>query len=178
MSSSTSSPTRQFKYPVATSPPPTKYKLQSPRGPILATRIWFPTATITKPSSSQLSSKPQTKPPTALVLLVHGGGWHSGYFEELAKCLTTTTSNSSNVIVGSYDQVGCGYSDKEPGTPPGHGVGHINSFDDLIEDMFEAVTWLKTEAADPTGVDTTATPLFLIGESFGGLQVCDERRRI
>lgn len=155
---------KPFKYPVATAPTPTKYKLQSPRGAALATRFW---------SSSSSSSKL----PQALVLIVHGAGWHSGYFEGLASCLV----KNCHAAVGCYDQVGCGYSDKEPGTPSSGGkvgVQYIHSFDDFVEDLFEAVKWLKLEAAAVTATPNSddgkyfeGLPLFLIGESFGGLQV-------
>lgn len=159
-------PRKPLKYPVATAPTPTKNKLQSPRGAALATRFW-----------SSSSSSSSSKLPQALVLIVHGAGWHSGYFEELASCLV----KNCHAAVGCYDQVGCGYSDKEPGTPSGRGsvgVQYIHSFDDFVEDLFEAVKWLKLEAAAATATSNNddrqyfeTLPLFLIGESFGGLQV-------
>lgn len=135
---------RPLVYPVATAPHPTKFDLKSPRGAHLATRVW------------------PVKNPKALCLIVHGGGWHSGYFEGLAKTLT-----EADLFCGSYDQISCGYSDVEPGTPA-PGVTHVNSFDCFVEDLFEAVTWIRAEARD----EALSVPLFLIGESFGGLQVC------
>jgi alpha-beta hydrolase superfamily lysophospholipase len=130
-------------YPVASPPEPTRFSLRSPRGANLATRVW------------------PVKGPRALCLIVHGGGWHSGYFEGLAKVL-----NEADVFCGSYDQVSCGYSEEEPGTPS-PGVTHVSSFDCFVEDLFEAVSWLRAEADD----GDSSLPLFLIGESFGGLQV-------
>lgn len=142
---STAADASPLTYPVATPPTPTKFALTSPRGAKLATRVWSTTK----------------EPTTALCLIVHGGGWHSGYFEGLAKVL----SQQSGIFCGSYDQVGCGYSDPEPGTP-GQGVTHVNSFDCFVEDVFEAIEWLQNEAGGRSDL-----PLFLIGESFGGLQV-------
>jgi alpha-beta hydrolase superfamily lysophospholipase len=100
---------------------------------------------------------PKNKP-IAICLIVHGGGWHSGYFEELALSL-----NQEGIFCASYDQVCHGYSDPEPGAP--EGCIHIYEFDDLVEDIFAAVVWAKKEAF------TDSVPIFLLGESFGGLQV-------
>lgn len=133
-----------LKYPIASPPTPTTYSLTSPRGAKLATRLW-----------------PAKKKTKALCLIVHGGGWHSGYFEGIAKVLS-----GAGIICGAYDQVCNGYSEQEPGTPR-PGVTHVNSFDCFVEDVFEAIEWLKKEA----GEKNKDLPLFLIGESFGGLQV-------
>ena len=135
-----------LKYPVALPPTPTNFGLTSPRGAKLATRFW------PVPESSSATTK-------ALCLIVHGSGSHSGYFEGLANVLT-----AAGIACGSYDQVSCGYSDPEPGTPR-PGVTHIQNFECFIEDLFEAVKWLKKESGEEN------LPLFLIGESFGGLQV-------
>jgi alpha-beta hydrolase superfamily lysophospholipase len=94
----------------------------------------------------------------ALLLIVPGGGWHSGYFGELAAVL-----QKDSIFVASYDVVSMGYSDAEPGSP--QGCIHVNEFDDLVEDVFEAVEWAQKEAG------STTLPVFLLGESFGGLQV-------
>lgn len=144
----TDGPVKVLKYPVALPPTPTKYNLRSPRGAKLATRFW-PVDHKNQPGTSQ----------GALCLIVHGGGTHSGYFEGLAHVLT-----DAGITCGSYDQASCGYSDLEPGTPR-PGVTHIRDFDGLVEDMMEAVKWLQKEAGQEN------LPLFLIGESFGGLQV-------
>lgn len=62
-----------LKYIVPSPPNPTKFHLRSPRGANLATRVW-PLAEISNPDVKLV----------ALCLLVHGGGWHSGYFHNLA----------------------------------------------------------------------------------------------
>ena len=133
-------------YAIPEPPSPTKYKLVSPRGAHLATRIW-------KPSSSK---------PTCLILLVHGGGWHSGYFDAFAKRLNSDVG----AFVASYDQVSCGYSDREPDSPPN--CVFIRSLDDLVEDVFAAVEWAKLEVGDVTKEEV---PIFLLGESWGAPQV-------
>eukprot|EP00540_Astrosyne_radiata_P020474 CAMPEP_0116866068 /NCGR_PEP_ID=MMETSP0418-20121206/25815_1 /TAXON_ID=1158023 /ORGANISM="Astrosyne radiata, Strain 13vi08-1A" /LENGTH=338 /DNA_ID=CAMNT_0004501645 /DNA_START=82 /DNA_END=1098 /DNA_ORIENTATION=+ len=144
-------------HPIPPPPSPTKYKLTSPRGAQLATRLWTP------PSSSSTGKKKAK----ALLLIVHGGGWHSGYFDGLAKYLC----KDAQFICAAYDQTCCGYSELEPTAPRGiPGIMHVHSFDDLLEDLFAAITWAQKEAMDITGSDSSL-PLYLFGESFGGLQV-------
>ena len=121
---------------------PTGPALFSPRGARLATRVW--------PCHN----------PRALLLYVHGGGWHSGYFEEIASALT---SKGSIFCVG-YDQVKCGYSEDDPDTPS-PGVSHVRSFDWFVEDVASAIQWMQNEAESKT------LPVILLGESFGALQV-------
>ncbi len=128
-------------YAVPPPPPETSTPLVSPRGAQLATRVWKPKASI-----------------QSLCLIVPGGGWHSGYFDGLARHL-----NESGVFVTSYDVVGSGYSDPEPGAPEGY--LYVREFHDLVEDIFAAANWTKEQAK----VDNV--PFFLLGESFGGLQV-------
>lgn len=130
-------------YKVPDPPTPTQYELRSPRGAKLATRVW-----------------PVKGKPKALLLLVHGGGFHSGYFAQLAQRL-----NTDGIFCASYDLVNHGYSEPEPSAPDGY--IHINSFDDLVEDLFAAIVWAKQEC----GYDKI--PVFLYGESFGGLQVLE-----
>lgn len=142
-------PTRMqsLKYQVPAPPIPTKYPLKSPRGATLATRVW--------PINS-------SKNPKALCLLVHGGGWHSGYFDDLATHLT-----QNDIFCASFDQVNCGYSDPEPDTPA-PGITHVRDFDCFMEDVCTAIEWMQMEAG------TTTTPVFLLGESFGALEVRQE----
>ena len=133
-----------LKKPAVPPPPePTVNPLYSPRGAKLATRIW----------------KNNAKRPRAVCLMAPGVGWHSGYFEPLALLL-----NQKGFACSSYDPVGMGYSEAEPGTP--EGCIHINKFDDFVEDIFAAVVWTNQQLQCSTDV-----PIFLIGESFGGLQV-------
>jgi alpha-beta hydrolase superfamily lysophospholipase len=132
-------------YAIPEPPTPNKHKLESPRGAHLATRIWKPT------------SKPQ-----CLVLFVHGSGWHSGYFDVIAKRLNTAVG----AFVAAYDQVSCGYSDMEPGSPKN--TMFVHSMDDLVEDMFAALAWAESKLDEVTKEDL---PVFLIGESWGAPQV-------
>ena len=133
-----------LKKPAVPPPPePAVNPLYSPRGAKLATRIW----------------RNNAGSPRAVCLMVPGGGWHSGYFEPLALLL-----NQKGFACSSYDPVGMGYSEAEPGTP--EGCIHINKFDDFVEDIFAAVVWTNQQLQCSTDV-----PIFLIGESFGGLQV-------
>lgn len=129
-------------------PTRTRVQLESPRGAYLATRTWAP----------------NTTPPKALLLIVHGGGWHSGYFEGLASHLV-----SLGIFVAAYDQVGCGYSDREPGSPPTE-CTHFFEFEDLTEDLFAAVDWAHAEVMEQYP-ECAKLRTFLLGESFGGPQV-------
>ena len=136
-------------------PPPadgSRYKLTSPRGgATLATRTWAP---------------PTTRQIKAVVLLVHGGGWHSGYYGPLAKRLT-----AEGLFVAAYDQPGCGYSEVDPTAPNGH--LHVLVPDDLVDEVYEAMDWALLEAAAVTGdrQSTSSIPFFLLGESLGGALV-------
>ena len=119
--------------------------LYSPRGAKLATRVW--------------KNNTKGESPRAVCLIVPGGGWHSGYYEPLALFL-----NQKGFACSSYDPVCMGYSEAEPGTPEGY--VHIKKFDDLVEDVFAAAVWTKEQLKCSDDM-----PIFLIGESFGGLQV-------
>ncbi|MEO0770152.1 MAG: alpha/beta fold hydrolase [Cyanobacteria bacterium J06649_4] len=135
-----------LKQPAVPPPPePAADPLYSPRGAKLATRVW--------------TNNIKDESPRAICLMVPGGGWHSGYFEPLALFL-----NQKGFACSSYDPVGMGYSEAEPGTP--EGCIHINQFDDFVEDIFAAAVWTKRQLQCSADV-----PIFLIGESFGGLQV-------
>jgi alpha-beta hydrolase superfamily lysophospholipase len=138
-------------YKIPDPPPPSQFKLLSPRGAQLATRVW------------SCNSNNNTKKPRALVLLVHGYGFHSGYFDELAKRL-----NREGLFCASFDQVCQGYSESEPGAP--YGYIHVNSFDDWVADIYAALTWAQSECG---GYDKDDLPVFFLGESLGGLQVLE-----
>lgn len=119
--------------------------LVSLRGARLATRLWFPASRDVK----------------AIYLIVHGAGWHSGYYEGLAGRL-----NRDGILCAAYDQVCMGYSDPEPGTPQGY--IHIRNCNYLVDDLFLAAEWAIERAKTMTDKEL---PFFLLGESSGGLQV-------
>ena len=135
-----------LKKPAVPQPPePAANPLYSPRGAKLATRVW-----------RDIKEGERLR---AVCVIVPGGGWHSGYFERLALFL-----NQKGFACSSYDPVCMGYSEAEPGAPEGY--VHIEKFDDLVEDVFAAVVWTQKQLQCSADV-----PVFLIGESFGGLQV-------
>mmetsp|Transcript_15620 Transcript_15620/g.45085 ORF Transcript_15620/g.45085 Transcript_15620/m.45085 type:complete len:320 (-) Transcript_15620:228-1187(-) len=138
---------RDTPYRIPDPPRSTKFRLISPRGAHLASRIWAPNTI-----------------PKCLCILVHGGGWHSGYFEGLALHLTTL-----GIFVAAYDQVGCGYSDREPGSPPKE-CTHFFEFEDLTEDLFAALDWAHAEAKEKYP-ECGELRTYLLGESFGAPQV-------
>lgn len=140
-------------FTVPTPPVPAESPLVSPRGARLATRVWRPAYSST---SSSGDNKNDIK---AVCLLVHGGGFHSGYFEGLAGRL-----NREGIFVAAYDQVCMGYSDPEPDAPAG--CIHVKQFSYFVDDLFAAAVWAQQQACA-----APATPFFLLGESFGGLQV-------
>jgi alpha-beta hydrolase superfamily lysophospholipase len=141
-------------YKIPDPPVPSQFKLQSPRGAQLATRVWLP-------CSNNNNNNKKKKPPRALVLLVHGYGFHSGYFDELAQRLVR-----EDLFCASFDQVCQGYSESEPGAPSGY--IHVNSFDDWVADIFAALTWAQSECGGYQDL-----PVFFLGESLGGLQVLE-----
>ena len=126
--------------------------LVSPRGAKLAIRIWNP---------------PQ--PPKALLVVVHGGGWHCGYFSNLGEELAT----NHDILVVGYDQPGCGYSEKEPTAPEGEfGIVHFDSFDDLVSEIYNVIEYSTKYLLSPNdSIGKDDFPIFLLGESFGGVQV-------
>jgi len=127
--------------------PPKKIEpaLFSPRGPHLATRLWFP-------------SNGQCK---AICLIVSGETMHCGYFEGLAGRL-----NRDGIVCVAYDMVSTGYSECEPDAPPGKGYFHVEKMEAWIDDIFTAAVWSteRVRASDET-------PLYFLGESLGGIQV-------
>lgn len=103
--------------------------------------------------------------------MVHGAGWHSGYFGELAAVLT-----QHGIFVAAYDQPSSGYSERDKEAPAN--CTHIYNMDEIVDEVYEAVDWARKEAT-AAGAAAAATPgnykkqlpLFLIGESFGAVQV-------
>jgi alpha-beta hydrolase superfamily lysophospholipase len=95
-----------------------------------------------------------TDSPKAGLIIVHGYGWHSGWWGETGDFL-----GDRGVRVSAADAPGHGKSDLVNGVR-----GHVRAFDDLVAEVKSALN--RAEAALPAG-----TPLFLLGESFGGLVV-------
>jgi alpha-beta hydrolase superfamily lysophospholipase len=80
------------------------------------------------------------------VLLVHGLGAHSGWFEALARRLKVR-----QIFVVSYDQVGFGKRRLE----------HFSSKEQWLEDLQSAFQYLKQTVADK--------PIYIVGNSMGAL---------
>jgi alpha-beta hydrolase superfamily lysophospholipase len=106
----------------------------------------------------------------AILLMVHGAGWHSGYFEHLAEHLVTS---NRGIVVAAYDQPSCGYSPPDQDAPANS--THVYSIDELVEEVYEAVDWARKEAKnhyESAGeISNDQIPLILLGESFGAIQV-------
>lgn len=167
MQSSSSSPS------VPPPPVPTNYPLTSPRGAgtKLATRTWAPPTIINRGDDKTTTTTTTTTPIAikAIALIVHGAGWHSGYFAELAELLT-----NHGIFVAAYDQPSSGYSERDKEAP--HNCTHIYNMDEIVDEVYEAVDWARKEAAAAAALHISRTkkqelPLFLIGESFGAVQV-------
>lgn len=85
--------------------------------------------------------------PSAVVILVHGMGEHSGRYEPLANFLT-----DNNITLASYDQRGHGQTKGKR--------GHTPSGKKLWEDLDQYYKAIKAKYPK--------TPLFLYGHSMGG----------
>lgn len=88
--------------------------------------------------------------PRALMVLIHGGGEHSGRYSHIGEeCIR------HQIALIAPDLRGFGQSDGPR--------GHINRFQDYLDDLEALVTFLKAKYP--------STPLFLTGHSLGGLIV-------
>ncbi|MFO7974042.1 MAG: alpha/beta hydrolase [Candidatus Hydrogenedentota bacterium] len=86
----------------------------------------------------------------ANVVLIHGYGDHSGRYEHFARILT-----GASLAVYTYDQRGFGRSDGRR--------AYIGRFDQLLDDLD---VFIRHNASD-----FLQRPLFLLGQSLGGLVV-------
>ena len=86
--------------------------------------------------------------PVGNIVIIHGFGEHCTRYDHIASRL-----NAEGYSVYSYDHRGHGHS-------PGK-MGHVASFNDLIDDLDCYLTHLSTRLGD--------LPLFLFGHSMGGL---------
>lgn len=86
--------------------------------------------------------------PKAIVLINHGFAEHSDRYKHIVKRF-----NDLRYSVYRYDLRGHGRNKSE--------LGHIESFNDLIEDTNEIINLIKNENKD--------TPVFMLGHSMGGL---------
>lgn len=97
------------------------------------------------------SWRPAVKPQAVLVI-VHGFSDHCGRYQNIVDGLIPR-----GYVIYSYDQRGHGQS---PGTR-----GHINHFSEYREDLHAFLNHVATQEAD--------LPIFLLGQSMGGLIVLD-----
>ena len=86
--------------------------------------------------------------PSANMILIHSLGEHSGCYDHVARYF-----RQRNYAVYAVDLRGHGRSEGQR--------GHIEQFEDYLEDVRTLIAYIQAEAA--TG------PLFLIGHSMGGL---------
>ena len=89
---------------------------------------------------------------TGLLLVHHGGGWHSGYYDEMGRGLA-----AAGYEVLAFDAAGHGFSEG-----PG-GLTYIRKTSDLVDDLRKL---LAEEKAKRPGL-----PIILYGESQGAVQV-------
>lgn len=89
--------------------------------------------------------------PKAIILINHGFAEHLGRYDYVAKAL-----NESGYTVYRYDLRGHGQT-KSP-------KGHIESYEDFIEDCDEMIEMIKNE--------NNNLPIFILGHSMGGFVTC------
>lgn len=89
--------------------------------------------------------------PRGVVLLLHGGMWHSRYFTPLARELV-----SKGFVVYSYDLQAHGLSGSAQGIR-----GDFTSFDDVVRDTQAVVEFARA--------NHSGAPFFLYGESMGSM---------
>jgi len=90
--------------------------------------------------------------PTGLLLVHHGGGWHSGYYDEMGRGLA-----AAGWEVLAFDAAGHGFSEG-----PG-GLTYIRKVSELVDDLRKI---LAEEKAKRPGL-----PIVLYGESQGAVMV-------
>mmetsp|Transcript_100319 Transcript_100319/g.184233 ORF Transcript_100319/g.184233 Transcript_100319/m.184233 type:complete len:280 (+) Transcript_100319:3-842(+) len=93
---------------------------------------------------------PASGTPKAVLVLQHGGQWHSGYFNEPGKVLS-----AAGYEVVAADLSGHGYSEG-----PG-GLTYYDRFSDMVDDLAAVVVHEKAKHPD--------TPIVLFAESWGAL---------
>jgi acylglycerol lipase len=96
--------------------------------------------------------RPESSAPTALLLVHHGGGWHSGYYDAMGRGLA-----AAGYEVLAFDAAGHGHSEG-PGA-----LTFIRKISDLVDDLRKIVA---EEKATRPGV-----PIALYGESQGAIMV-------
>jgi pimeloyl-ACP methyl ester carboxylesterase len=143
----------------------------------LATRVWANRNNVVSSDKGKSNYYQQV-----ILLMVHGAGWHSGYFGHLAEQLV---ASNRGIFVAAYDQPSCGYSPEDQDAPTNS--MHVYSIDELVEEVYEAVDWARKEAKiyyESVGeITNDLIPLILLGESFGAIQVLsaalfhDQRKR-
>lgn len=88
------------------------------------------------------------KSPRGIVIICHGYGEHSGFYQEFSSFL-----NKNGYGVYAYDHRAHGRSEEER--------GHIESFNSFVDDLEVVVRHCKQE--------NPVSPLFIFGHSMGGL---------
>lgn len=88
------------------------------------------------------------------ILMIHGFGWHSGYFFSIAEYLSALGYN-----VFSFDLVSHGKSRNN------FCGGYIGSFDELVQDAQDYISSFRSSPARARG---SRKPLYVFGESIGG----------
>ncbi|GMH32819.1 hypothetical protein BSKO_00653 [Bryopsis sp. KO-2023] len=89
--------------------------------------------------------------PRAIVLLIHGGMWHSRYFEEFGKVLV-----DNGFIVYTFDLQSQGLSGSARGLR-----GDVERFDDIVDDVDAVLDFARGNHLN--------APVFVYGESMGAL---------
>lgn len=93
--------------------------------------------------------------PKAGLVIIHGGMWHSGWFGELGDLLSST---QYSIRVSAPDLVSHGLSDDVV-------PGYRNYVPEFMHHAMEA----RAAIARARGALPEGTPIFLLGESMGGL---------
>lgn len=96
------------------------------------------------------------KPADAALVIAHGGTWHGGWFGELGD----TVCNSASIRVSCADHLSHGLTDDVV-----HDMrGYVPDFVDIAKELSAAVSRARTAIGENK-------PIFLLGESMGGLAV-------
>uniref|UniRef100_A0A0G4GA76 Serine aminopeptidase S33 domain-containing protein n=1 Tax=Chromera velia CCMP2878 TaxID=1169474 RepID=A0A0G4GA76_9ALVE len=127
---------------------PTEWFTSKEGGYKLAVRRWEPSKSLS-PGAEEGDGK--LKGPRGTVILQHGGGFHSGYFDAFAKVL----ANAGWQCV-AMDAIGHGYS-QGPG-----GMAHLNRMSHATTDLERLINRERKRVGEQL-------PVFVFAESMGAL---------